>query len=31
MAYANNVVVLAEREEEMESVMRRLYGYFEEK
>ena len=31
LADVDDVVVLAEREEEMESVMRRLDGYFEEK
>ena len=31
LAYADDVVVLAEREDEMESMMRRLERYFEEK
>ena len=31
LAYADDVVVLAEREEEMESMIRRLEGYFEKR
>ena len=31
LVYADDVVVLAEREEEMESMVRRLEGYFEVK
>ena len=31
LAYADDVPMLAEREEQMESMMRRLEGYFQEK
>ena len=31
LAYADDVVVLTEKEEEMESVMKRLERYFKEK
>ena len=31
LAYADDVVVLAEREEQMDSMIRRLEGYFQKK